>query len=351
MQSMRASADREAMARIAAEVEAAGPDMAGAGAAVHGSRAGMGGAFFARSTGAKPPPRGRKRQRDGGGGDDSEAADGYGHGRGDASGPAAGIPMVPDDKFGGAASSSAGGGSAGGGASITLQRQDCWFCPSSSEFSAHMVVSIGEEAYLTLPRGPVGPDHFLLVPIPHTESMAAASDAVAAEVARYKAALRAWLGARGMHLVSFERAVRTRGSAHAHIQAFGVPAEAAARAVETFHEVGRDSGIAFAEVPAADEEGAPTLAQLAGSDQYFCAELPAPAKGRDATVRLFHKVPRHGAHPLQFGRKAVCTLLGCMDRLRWNNCAQSEGEETAAAEAARQAFGPHDFSLAGDDAE
>jgi hypothetical protein len=181
--------------------------------------------------------------------------------------------------------------------------------------------------------------------------MATVPPQVLTDLARYKSALRDWYASKGLAMVVFERAVRTRGSAHAHLQVFGVPAPRAVRALECFREQGRDSGIAFVTM-SGPEKPSESLALLSGGDQYFYAELPAvsPADplgsvGAYEPVRLFHKVPKTGGHPLQFGRKVVCEILQCPDRLRWNVCAQTDEVEAAAGESARTSFGPFDFSL------
>ncbi|ETV88427.1 hypothetical protein, variant [Aphanomyces astaci] len=70
-------------------------------------------------------------------------------------------------------------------------RQECWFCLSTPTVEMHLIVSIGNEAYLAIPKGPIVPDHALIVPIQHTASMTTISAAARAEVNQFKAALTA----------------------------------------------------------------------------------------------------------------------------------------------------------------
>lgn len=328
----RVAARRAEMEAAAAEIEAAGADMAGAGAAAVRGRQG-GAVFFGRATDGRGQGK-RRRERDG------DAS---------ASGGPSGQQLVGDED-GGLASSAPGSKTR---EPITEQRTDCWFCPASPEFAQHLIVSLATDAYVTLPKGPVDEHHVLLVSMSHSPSMAAAPPQVLADLARYKSALRQWYAAKGLAMLLFERAVRTRGSAHAHLQAFGVPPAQAAMALETFRKEGRDSGIAFAVMTGPQDGKEASLERLSGGDQYFYAELPAVtgtdplgSGGGYEPVRLFHKVPKSGGHPLQFGRKAVCAILQCPDRLRWNACAQTDEVEAAAGDAARASFGPFDFSLA-----
>lgn len=53
---------------------------------------------------------------------------------------------------------------------------------------------------------------------------------------------------------------------------------------------------------------------------------------------------------LQFGRRVIAKLLGLEKRVRWQDCGQSEEEETREAEAFKKVFEKHDFSLVEDGA-
>lgn len=114
--------------------------------------------------------------------------------------------------------------------------------------------SIGTESYLALPKGGIDDNHVLIVPVSHHANTVQAPGAVVKEMGVFANALRKCVGGagdilrarsrkrvftpcccwypvsgcrsyeeRGMSLVMFERAVRTRGASHTHYQAFGVP--------------------------------------------------------------------------------------------------------------------------------
>jgi Protein similar to CwfJ C-terminus 1 len=46
-------------------------------------------------------------------------------------------------------------------------RSECWFCMASAEFEEHLVVVIGDESYIAMPKGGLVPDHTLIIPIAH----------------------------------------------------------------------------------------------------------------------------------------------------------------------------------------
>ena len=63
-----------------------------------------------------------------------------------------------------------------------LRSVDCWFCLSSPKVEKHLVVSIGDEVYLALAKGPLVPEHVLILPITHYGSASVMPDNVWEEV-------------------------------------------------------------------------------------------------------------------------------------------------------------------------
>ena len=45
--------------------------------------------------------------------------------------------------------------------------ESCWFCLASPQFEAHFVVSVAEESYVAMAKGPLLPMHCLILPIAH----------------------------------------------------------------------------------------------------------------------------------------------------------------------------------------
>jgi diadenosine tetraphosphate (Ap4A) HIT family hydrolase len=212
----------------------------------------------------------------------------------------------------------------------------------------HLVVSIGDESYLALPKGGVSDTHVLVVPTEHAASLATLPPAAGAEVARFTAALRAAHAAAGLGTVAFERVLHRgegRGAVplHTQLQVVGVPAAAAAGAAAAFVAEGRYKGIAFEDVPPdaqlRDLVGDPAR----GTVEYLYVE--APGEGAAGVRRLLHRVPPGARHPIQFGREVLCRLLNAPERIAWKSCAVGVEVETAQAAAVRAGFAPFDFTL------
>lgn len=144
------------------------------------------------------------------------------------------------------------GGGAGGAA------PECWFCLASPHVEKHLIVAIGSEAYVALPKGGVHASHALVVPISHHVSVAAAPASLRAEVGQFVAALAHMYAAQGLTPVLFERVLQARRGetpVHSHLQIVGLPRDAAARACAAFVSEGKFKSVPFESLPPTDAPG------------------------------------------------------------------------------------------------
>ncbi|CAN0194872.1 unnamed protein product, partial [Phaeothamnion confervicola] len=199
---------------------------------------------------------------------------------------------------GGAAGGGAGGASAAGGAAGGVNgaapaaggagrpgmrypvdpRQACWFCLASPEVEDHLIVSIGDNVYLAVPKGFLSPDHVVIVPVAHTARYSELAPEAAEEVERFKAALRDYYASQGAEAFVFERCVKTQGAYHLHIQVLPVPRGEVADGARMLLKVeGHRVGLKFEDVPADADLRQALLPQRA--PQYFYAEVPGDQPG------------------------------------------------------------------------
>ncbi|KAJ3515729.1 hypothetical protein NLJ89_g1570 [Agrocybe chaxingu] len=223
---------------------------------------------------------------------------------------------------------------------------ECWFCLSNPNLAKHLIVAIGTECYVTLPKGQIiptqsaadsidvpGGGHVLVVPITHYPTYSTIPPDLARRSSRkqrgnFKSALSALYAKYGSVPVIFEVGRLSAKGGHAHIQAVPVPARLKGKIEETFLNEGRAQGIDFEADP--DE----ALAACAdGRGSYFRVDLP---DGR----RMVHLLKDHVPFGIQFGRQVLVTLLGTPDRLDWKACMLSEEEDKADAQAFKTAFAP-----------
>ncbi|KAF5357955.1 hypothetical protein D9756_001453 [Leucocoprinus leucothites] len=227
---------------------------------------------------------------------------------------------------------------------------ECWFCLSNPNLAKHLIVSIGSEVYVTLPKGQIiptqsaadhvdvpGGGHVLIVPITHYPTFTVIPPDLAPpiieETDKYKSALRAFFAKHGCSIVLFEVGRLSAKGGHAHVQAVPIPRKLEDQVESTFILEGRNSGIDFE----ADPEEAMNLC-ASGRGGYFKVDLP---DGR----KMVHLIRDHAPFNLQFGRQVLVSLLGVQNRIDWKACMLSEEEDRADAQAFKAAFAPFDPSL------
>lgn len=239
-------------------------------------------------------------------------------------------------------------------------RQDCWFCLASPLLEDHLVISIGEEVYCALPKGALKQGHVLLVPVAHIQRYSELTAPAAAEMERYKAALRSTYAKSKCELYCFERCLATKkGTHHMHLQVVPVPSGEEARGARMLlKSEGRRFNMTFEELPATAD-----LSEALAEGSYFFAEVPGDEVG--SIVRLICRVdeeevkkqnlllppgraPRTGV-PLEFGRDVASRLLLAPEKAHWKTCSVSKKEEEAQAEKFKAVFKPFDFTVSADD--
>ncbi|XP_074965641.1 CWF19-like protein 1 isoform X2 [Phalacrocorax aristotelis] len=209
----------------------------------------------------------------------------------------------------------------------------CWFCLASPEVEKHLVVSIGTHCYLALAKGGLLPDHVLILPIGHYQSVVDLSSEVVEEVTKYKSALKEFFRSKGKRYVLFERNYRSQ---HLQLQVIPIPLDhcTSEDIKESFIAQAQEQQIELLEIPEHSD-----ITQVAQPGMpYFYVEL-------DSGEKLFHRI--RGRFPLHFGREVLASeaLLALPQRADWRQCAAERAEEAAQARAFRRDFQPFDFAL------
>ncbi|CAH8853099.1 unnamed protein product [Trichobilharzia szidati] len=212
---------------------------------------------------------------------------------------------------------------------------DCWFCLGNPEVKKHLLVSIGTQVYVALPRGPIVPDHVLILTIGHYQSWITCPDYVREEIQAYKSRLKRMYDAQNKTMVVFERNLKTQ---HYQLQVVPVPYSVAAHVKQSF----LDMSVSF--------EGSPCelkqIPRRTDIDQicrvgipYFFVELPTGEK-------LFGRIPkdRISSTNLQFGRIVLTNpnILNCPEKADWHDCTEEEEVEADLAKQFRKMFSKYE---------
>lgn len=212
----------------------------------------------------------------------------------------------------------------------SIDQEKCWFCLSSANVEKHLVISIGENFYLALAKGPLNDYHVLILSVTHIQSVSLLSKDDFDELERFKEAIRQFFKTKIQAAVFFERNYK---SSHLQVNAVAV-SEAVEWAVKsTVEDKAEEFGLQFEVMPKLTE---PT--QLPPQGPYFAIELP------DNTTHITRQMKNF---PLHFGRDILCAepLLNCEHKVDWKECGLDKDAEVELVKKFRAGFKEFDFTL------
>ncbi|KAI9136169.1 CwfJ C-terminus 1-domain-containing protein-like protein [Paraphysoderma sedebokerense] len=207
----------------------------------------------------------------------------------------------------------------------------CWFCLSNPQLAKHLIISIADEMYLSIAKGPLSDGHVLLVPITHFNTFhhipPSSRDGVISDLRNYMSSLRSYFSSRDLLPVFFtvNRNVRYQ---HAHLQCVPIPLNLKESAKEQFSE-------------AMQKEGWQVLNKKPqnGNVNYIRVDF-----GEDDEDILLVELERGVKFDLQFPRIVLANIFGNPELADWRT-ATSEEKESNMAETMKEAFKEFDFSL------
>uniref|UniRef100_A0A2K6VLD5 Cwf19-like C-terminal domain-containing protein n=1 Tax=Onchocerca volvulus TaxID=6282 RepID=A0A2K6VLD5_ONCVO len=214
-------------------------------------------------------------------------------------------------------------------------QQPCWFCLSNVDAEQYLVISVADECYLAMPKGPLVDDHVMILSIGHIQSVVAAPQAVRDDIKKYKDALTLMFNKQGKLPVFFERNYKTQ---HLQIQVVPVPKTCSKALRSSFLNAAQIKNIEMIFLKEEEEiwdtvnEGCP----------YFLVELPDGSRLYALKMVDF---------PLQFGREvlAEAALLDCEEKVDWRQCELEKSEQAKLVDNLKLIFKPYDFTDADDD--
>jgi hypothetical protein len=241
-------------------------------------------------------------------------------------------------------------------------RKDCWFCLASPTCEKHLIVSVLDYCYITMPKGPMNQNHALIVPVNHSakeegnknRSVIGAfldpTPGVIPDIEKAKEKLRAYAREElNMDLFVFERAIPTRGGYHAHINCIPIEKGSGCKIIPTMLSLAASSnhgnGFELREIQNTDLS-VTNILKNADEDElvgYFYAEVPV---GGDGVLKRYLYMALEGEHvkdkkrqvPLQFGREVLAAVLGSDNLADWKGCVTSKEKEDEYTEMFRSSF-------------
>ncbi len=261
---------------------------------------------------------------------------------------------------------------------------ECWFCLSNPRAATHLVVAVGNAAYIAMPRGPVTPQHAMVLPVAHVPCLAAADAALQSEAARLIDALGKMHREAGRDTVVFERYIRTRATHHMQVQVVGIPREHAHTLPQKVEFAMEDRGLVRVPWDGSDASLQSALAAAAAQDaaagegvlpQYVLWRFPSShsteaggqsqlwyvstaardrERGRERDAALVAatgvSAPTVSAVGLlDLPRAVVAEAAGVPEKSDWKVCVEDEAGEKEGAERLKKEFAPYDPTEENDD--
>ncbi|KAL3478098.1 CwfJ C-terminus 1-domain-containing protein-like protein [Aspergillus californicus] len=258
--------------------------------------------------------------------------------------------------------------------------EQCFFCLSNPNIAAHLITSIGDEAYVTTAKGPLPtsktfspslnfPGHMLIIPFNHTPTLNSITDIPArhstyAEMQKYRTSLHSMLQSRSngtLGAVTWE--VSRSSGIHIHWQFLPVPSDLIQRGlVEAAFKVEAENlKYPKFEPPSSSKSGSDSDPSAEPGD-FFRIWIWGPsalssdpdqvegsndkysetATGTEKTLLLPLPEMRFD---LQFGRRVMAKLMGLEKRINWKDDVQTQEQEEADAAAFKETYKKFDFTL------
>ncbi|KAJ8925700.1 hypothetical protein NQ315_009547 [Exocentrus adspersus] len=216
---------------------------------------------------------------------------------------------------------------------IEIDQSKCWFCLASPSVEKHLIIAVGNKAYLALAKGGMVDEHFLICPVEHYQSSLGQPPDVQEEISQFKNALKNFYMRNDKVAVFFERNYKT---SHMQLQAIPITKNANRELKDIFIDESEAQGFKLEVL-----ESHSRLDQVVPPKvPYFMVELP------DSTI-LYTKIQGSVNFPLNFAREVLSSgpVLNMPDRIDWKDCILPKEEEENLVKILRTDFEPFDFTV------
>ncbi|EEB05980.1 CwfJ family protein [Schizosaccharomyces japonicus yFS275] len=218
--------------------------------------------------------------------------------------------------------------------------ESCFLCLSNPAAAYHLIVAIGTESYMALPKGPLSttvtnenkmqfPGHVLIIPLAHVATLSEldeeAYQKTIGEMNKFKDSVKKMFKSFGLEAVIFE--VNKKQGVHLLWQVVPIPSSKVPLLMPAFEKQSAEARFSFQKRDVRPKEY-----------NYFRAILP----NGEVLVKPLKFRERFD---LQFGRRVLANVLEIPDRVDWRQCSQTVDEEKKDAEDFKEAFKPYNFTL------
>lgn len=140
-------------------------------------------------------------------------------------------------------------------------------------------MSIGNESYVTVDKGPIVDEHVLVIPTSHYNSTLLVPESCYEEMELYLTGLRALFAAEGKVLIAFERYLQLQKlhGNHTHLSVISIDPKLAQNAKEVFIQNDKKQGSEWKHLPV-DDCSRDRIRDVVGDEEYLLVILPDGSK-------------------------------------------------------------------------
>ena len=173
-----------------------------------------------------------------------------------------------------------------------------------------------------------GGGHVLIIPIAHYPNLFSLpsehAQPIMNEILDYRESIKKCYEKYDAIPITFEIGRYWSRGGHAHIQVVPVPKSKLNTIAHEFIKEGKSQGVKW------EEDPQETLDNIEEGQSYLRVDLPDGKK----FVHLIKPQPFNQ----QFPRHVIANILGCPERMDWQNCKNDEGEESKQADVFKETF-------------
>lgn len=257
---------------------------------------------------------------------------------------------------------------------VEVTPDKCFFCLSNPKVAIHLIVSIGEFAYVTTTKGPLTvknkdlnfSGHGLIIPIQHIPTLRSIKDTndvedlpVYKEIVKYQDCLYNTISSisKDYDLVFWE--ISRSKNIHYHFQFLPILSTVIENNFEKRLESqisynnekfcsgnnNKNKPLSYIKIETGDIENEKLLHEVINSEDYMLIKILKGGEEKKQVTYLFRLYTDDRTIDLQFPRKVLSFILKAPKRLHWEKCVQSISEESEQAEALKLAMKKFDFTL------
>lgn len=202
-------------------------------------------------------------------------------------------------------------------------KNPCWFCLSSSKLEKHLLIYIGEHCYLSLAKGGLCDEHFLISPIEHVSSLNDTdenSKEVLCELEQFKKSLTRYFEHKALGVIFYERNFKT---VHWQLQVVPISLQTFVTLEEKIKSISKKhyEKVEYIDIP----KDCDLSDMIPRGAPYFYWQIE-PLGSRFVTqIRTSDSY-----FPIQFGRAILADpdILNCMELIDWKSCVKTQEEYT-----------------------